>query len=271
MAGSVDGIRAKIERAKEHIRDLDIAKKSFFETDPYKILSKFQPEFGDKGQTIHYVSVSNRIPIRIALIAGDAIHNLRTALDQLTVQLGLVSGLSEAECAHLYFPICESAEKYKTDSPRKVKGIRNVIVQAINDAEPYKGGTEHGDVLWSLHKLDITDKHRLLITVGCSLKKWGIPVVWEEVKTTFPDLPNEIMGHGTEVAWFEPVPDRHSALEPGHMIFAINGKDNTKFEFVFDISFAEIEIVESKPIVETLSAMANVVENLVADFTPFLL
>ena len=74
----------------------------------------------------------------------------------------------------------------------------------------------------------------------------------------------------TSLAWFDPIPDRHFELNQGHVIFVINGEDTSHFEFTFDIAFADIEIVERQPIIETLSKMANVVESIVSGFTPFL-
>ena len=208
----------------------------------------------------------------ISLIAGDAIHNLRSSLDHLVFQLGLVSGLPESKCDHLYFPICETPKKYMAESPRKIKGIRPEIAQAIHAQEPYRGGTRYGSTLWALHKLDINDKHRLLIIAGCCLGRWGVPVDWQEVKLRhFPDLPPEITNRGTEMAWFDPPIEQRFWLTDARNKFVLDGKNDTKLYAMLDIAFAKPEIVERQPILETLLTMANVVENLVISFVPFLL
>jgi hypothetical protein len=84
---SLDKIRVKIERAKEHIQNFDSAKRIFLESNPYVVASRYLPDFGEQGQTVYHLAKAVAIPERLSLIAGDAIHNLRCALDYLAYQL----------------------------------------------------------------------------------------------------------------------------------------------------------------------------------------
>jgi hypothetical protein len=107
-------IRVKVERAKEHIRDLEAEVSSFLSTNPYMVGTKRDPQ---TRRLIYYlVSVRNPSP-RISAIIGDVIHNLRSALDHLAYQLVLAGGARPS--TQTYFPISEDATKYKAESPKK--------------------------------------------------------------------------------------------------------------------------------------------------------
>jgi hypothetical protein len=155
----LEGARAKVERAKEHILDLKAKRIAFLGSDPYRTTPEFYPE---PSATAYFLDKYTPIPETISLVAGDAIHSLRTALDYL-VYAFVDRQPGDIENTHLYFPICKSGEAYVRESPRKTEGIPNEIKQRIDAFHPYKGGN---DSLWELHQLDIIDKHRLLVTTA---------------------------------------------------------------------------------------------------------
>jgi hypothetical protein len=103
-------------------------------------------------------------------MAGDIVHNLRSALDHLAYHLVAVGlecspfmPLTEREMRHIYFPIAETSEKYESEKPAKVKGMLLEAVEAIDRLKPYKGGNP---ALWRIHELDNIDKHRTLFTLA---------------------------------------------------------------------------------------------------------
>jgi hypothetical protein len=104
-------------------------------------------------------------------MAGDVIHNLRSALDHLAQHLALVNTptLTSKELRGVEFPISETLAEYKSPGTkaRKVKGIHPRAIEAIDRFEPYGGGNgQFSTLLWRLHALDNIDKHRNLFTVG---------------------------------------------------------------------------------------------------------
>ena len=265
MSATLDGVRLKIERAKEHIGRLGVVRTAFLLPRPYRVLPKYHPEIGEHGATLYRLVHAPPLPPDIMLITGDAIHNLRSALDHLIYQCGILSGLTEVQCRLLYFPICESAEKYKTQARGKIKGIRKDIAKEIGAIEPYQGG--NGDILWRLHALSLREKHRLLLTLVIYLDKWGVPVNWHKIRLIAPELSGTITD--TEIVWFEPF--LYGGAKEGDVLLSMpgNSEDDPEYQFAFDIAFGEPEIIEGKPLGETLLHMANVVENIVASFTPF--
>jgi hypothetical protein len=160
-------IRVKVERAKKHLRDLAAFILALEHTEviitnvdfsvPHHPITGLQAAPGRMRVPT--------LPIDVVSIAGDVVHNLRTALDHLAQHLAMVGcpSLSNKELRQVEFPIAETLAKYEADKARKVKGMRPETVEAIDRLKPYKGGN---DALWRIHELDNIDKHRALFTMA---------------------------------------------------------------------------------------------------------
>jgi hypothetical protein len=163
---SIDRLRIKIQRAEKHVRDLKAEIEAFFNTKPYAIGTKRNPQ---TRQLIYYLTSVREVPERIAAIAGDVLQNLRSALDHLAYRLFMVGKPPGTPAKHVYFPISDNAAKYRTESPGKVKGMRQDAIDAIKAFKPYKGGN---DTLWIIHKLNNIDKHRFVLLVGSAFNSF---------------------------------------------------------------------------------------------------
>jgi hypothetical protein len=165
-------VRIKIERAKKHLQDLAAVANSLEDT---TILTR-DPDTHIAPHPIvlmhpHDFKTVPTLPIDAVTIAGDVVHNLRSALDHLARQLVLVGleidplaiPFTEKDWRGIYFPISETPEKYESEKPKKVKGMLLEAVETIDRLKPYKGGN---DPLWRIHELDNIDKHRSLFTLG---------------------------------------------------------------------------------------------------------
>jgi hypothetical protein len=138
--------------------------------------------------------------------------------------------------------------------------------------EPYKGGKGYGNTLWRLHRLDIIDKHRLLIAFGFGLRKWGINVPWRIINQVLGEVP-QITELGTERVWFDPVAGLQiSCLEQNQVILVWEGdiESQQKVHFAFDMALREPAIIEANSLLESLRVMADAVNNVVTQFVPFL-
>jgi hypothetical protein len=259
-------IRVKIERAKEHIGQLEAEIRSFFMTDPYKVGTKRDPQ---TRKLIYYLVSVREAPAKLSAITGDVIHNLRSALDHLAYHLVLVGGGSPSK--QTYFPISDSAAKYKTESIGKIKGMRPDAIKAINAIKPYRGGN---DALWRLHRLNNVDKHRLLITVGSAYRSANIgPHAHRMIKQAWTDSGFNDAEKIPVLDIFLRPADRMFPLKAGNELF-IDGPDaevNEQMQFRFEIAFGEPQVVEGEPLLETLQSMADSVNHLVSDFAPLLI
>jgi len=127
---------AKIERSKQHTRDFEIALKAFRDTNPYGFRIDDDLQTGDK---IHRIAIRSQTPDSLSLIVGDAVHNLRSALDHLVWQLVEANGQKPTD--RTMFPISKDAATYKTAKIRKIQGISAAAENLIDTIKPYNGGT----------------------------------------------------------------------------------------------------------------------------------
>jgi hypothetical protein len=251
----------KIDRAIEHLNYLEREITAFKDRGAYSVVRDDDPQTGD---LVFKVRVSEELPLRWGAIAGDALHNLRSALDILWRQMMFPRGGGEAnrKCAFLIY---DSAEEFKRSNSRKVHGPHQAAVQVYRALKPYKGGN---DTLWLLGALDDADKHRLLLPVGLAIMRSVLSV------RAGPDL--EMM---EEIASIEFIEDTIRAnylrypLYDDTELWRIDARARNKVDvepdFTFDISFGDPRIIERKtmPIIPTLSELGREVQGVVKAFT----
>ena len=235
------GAASKIDRAKKHIEDFDRDRIAFLSSDPYVVVPQFDAE---ETVTKYVLGPLPPIPADLKLIAGDAAHNLRIALDYLANELVRAAGFPTK---NVYFPICESLEKYEADSDGKTKGMPESAKKWIAGRQPYGGGD---DALWGLHRLDIIDKHRLLIAVSTRIGKFHVNLTPTPTEMTFLGM--------------------SGSLQEGDVLGVLPGKREAHehMDFTFDIAFGEPEVFAGKPVVRTLVKLAWVVESIISHFDP---
>jgi hypothetical protein len=98
-------------------------------------------------------------------IFDEAVHNLRSALDNAAVALGHLSGITDPKVLNrIHFPISASIEAWANDRSR-IKDLAPEYQAAIEAVQPFKRGTDpkelHRDLLLILRDLDNKDKHHL--------------------------------------------------------------------------------------------------------------
>ena len=157
----------KLVRAAEHIENLEVAINAYFAGKWCTFaLSK------DADGRYHFSTTMHGEPQNYRLIVGDAIHNMRAALDFMAVELVTLNGKSGKS---VYFPF--SADAASLDGAIKSKNFYKASGQAVallNATQPYRGGN---DLLRALHDLDIQDKHHKVEPSYCMLSTPAISVV----------------------------------------------------------------------------------------------
>ena len=159
MTDQFSAARLKIDRAEKHISDLDGAIQRLQEG--YTCVIEQEPEL--RGNMIKYEIVDqlNR-SIEIALIAGDAIHNLKAALDFSWV--GALSRIGLQSNKYTKFPVAETIDELKSMlGSRKIASVSPALYALVLDEiQPYTAGRFF---VHDLHRLDIADKHKLIIPI----------------------------------------------------------------------------------------------------------
>lgn len=182
--------RQKLARAAQHIRSLEQATLEYFETDWYSC------DFGQAPDGQYSLKIVVRgSPRDFGVIVGDAVHNLRAALDLLAVEVVARNG---GNTRNVYFPFADAAENLEEMIKRRNFHRASADDQAaLKQLQPFTGGNT---LLRSLHDLDIQDKHHSLIPhaafmttpkVGVKMDTDGNPVGFAEGKLELEVDPDE--------------------------------------------------------------------------------
>lgn len=147
------GAHLKITRAKEHIQELYTRAQIFSDENPHHIAVDVDP---DTGNNVLRIAPAEPFPLILVTILGDALHNLRTALDYAWCT-------SCIKCTDFTkFPARETRENFEAAINGLKENAREEVKHFLRDSvQLYRGGK--CEILLDLHNLDIADKHRLLI------------------------------------------------------------------------------------------------------------
>lgn len=166
----------KVERARKHLTELDREIRRFVEVNPYRLAIETDPETDQP--VVRFRAVEGRPlrpPLRLGLMSGDVIHNLRAALDHVVYQLALTGGGSGERSQ---FPIVEDPDDYGANERRFLVGVVDGQRAIIKGLQPYHVRAAHlagtppvserdplalNVYLMNLGRLDNIDKHRLLL------------------------------------------------------------------------------------------------------------
>ena len=258
-------ITLKAERAKEHVGELDRNLRAFFKTDPYKVGSKHDSQ---TRKLVYYVTSVDPIPQYVPLIAGDVIQNLRSALDHLAYQIVCSdTGDSPPNADGIYFPITDTVAKYEAGKRGKMQGVGQKVFDAIDALKPYKGGN---DLLWTLHRLNNIEKHRLLLTVGSQAA--GINLGQLTASHMNGVFSSEAIAAFESMSVYIVPADKGFPLKEDFVLYigAVDEKPNPKQQFRFDVALNESGVIEGKPLLDTVRQLTTVVDDVIVALTPLL-
>lgn len=154
----------KIARAEEHLKALKAEIAAWAQPAPYRLAEKRN---ADTTIISVYVQVLRRTELaRMALIAGDAIHNIRSALDHMVYELAIIAGNGRFPPRGdrlLMFPIADAPKQFERECGRRLNTLTCNMRTRIERVQPYNRlRPDLPPILSTLRDLDDTDKHRLL-------------------------------------------------------------------------------------------------------------
>jgi hypothetical protein len=260
MPDRTTGLRVKIERAKEHIGNLAAEIQAFWDSGPYEIVTDDDSE---PEHIVYRVLLKGQPAPRLGAIAGDAVHNLRASLDLLIWQLVLANGKTP-DPDFAKFRIFKHPNEVGPGLG-KIEGLPESAVDRIKAFRPYESGNH---LLYQLHRLDIADKHHVLLPavfVG-GMMAFNVQktreVRDEALRSGQPPPPFVFAKYGGS----HPVEDKTE-------IFRVPKGDAHMYmkpQFSRDIAFREPEIVKGQSVLGLLHQFANLVEGFVEPFLPML-
>jgi len=199
----------KVDRAEKHLKELKSKMRTYAAKHPYRAVRARQPK-GQRDIWVYTLEMTKEPDPKMAVIVGDCLYNLRSALDHLAVGMAPNSRRSKAA-----FPV-EFTDPWETDASgsfvypderresfrTKVRGMPDEVVAMIKVAQPYQRTPDELkiDALALISRLENADKHRQLITLG-----YGVEDVHTIVTARDDILEQHALGFresGAEVAKF---------------------------------------------------------------------
>lgn len=179
------GAICKVERANDHIGAFAKASERYFAKRPYQVVQTPHEATGKPGYHLY-----ERLPFpsrRLALLVGDAVHNLRAALDHLVCACAIAAGGDPSSTA---FPVLQGEHGLGRRLKADVGDAGPLAVDLVRSLSPTPSGNPK---LFALHMLDVIDKHRLVVPLACAMDVEiqvggynGLPIITARGQTAPP-------------------------------------------------------------------------------------
>ena len=211
---SLDGVHAKLARAEKHI-ETRRTPDWILRTKHMRHSPKPNPETNEIDAFVHLPDP----PQAISLILGDAVHNMRSALDHLVYQLVIANAVLPTD--KTMFPICDTEEGFLSQAykRRRLIGVTHEPFAHIQAVQPYnlrkRGGQFQTHPLWILDKLENIDKHRrIATTAGLAVgAHTTITTGTGEVRTHSHDIGTVRLRDGAKLLSFAPPTHSERTME----------------------------------------------------------
>lgn len=214
--------QVKLKRAKQHLTQLDRERRAYERRHPYEVLGRFKRQ-ENKRVWLGCLHVTEQPDgDRLAVLAGDAVHNMRSALDHMMIALGKPSDTSfpiltedlslDQRVYPCTRPCCDPRARWR----HTIDGVPKAAITIIESAQPYHNGPDAKiNALALLSCFDNADKHRKLL----------------RPKVGFGNVKFEVRARGQIMPWVND-PTR----------FYKDGADIAGFEDRFDPPLTETEV-----------------------------
>jgi hypothetical protein len=177
----------KFARGVEQVRQLLAETDAFERRNAYtfrvEIEARSTNQIRYRGLAVEHEAPPDAWP----LLAGEAIQNLRSALDHMVYT-------ASGERSRTQFPIFKDACEFQVLGSRMLKGVPDPVRATIENAQPYQTNPNAPAraPLELLHVLSNRDKHRTLATIASAVQhegvgiSEGVNITWEDYGTGKP-------------------------------------------------------------------------------------
>lgn len=230
------GPELKAERAEHHVDHLEAIFTTFIEENRQAFIANAK----NKGRD--GISIGASFPKHTPTVIGDAIHNLRASLDHAYCILVETNGHTTTR--HTLFPFGKDRDSMAGSINGQIAAghgpsgkARDVILDKI---QPFMGG--NGEWLYGIHKLDIADKHQVLIPTTTKIRL-------DKVMCTALPSGSRVM-FDTTISTSNPEVQKNGFLNflPGSTVF----DPNQESKITFEIGFQKGQPFEGEGVIHTL-------------------
>jgi len=221
VAAIADLIRAKFDRADEHIDTLKRMLAAQFDNEVDGARAEYEPKTQNAGFVYYTHTARASHMAKQAVVIGDIIHNVRSGLDHLAWELVKANGGTPTK--DTYFPILKVAptpDRYGHPRPPHIAGgVDPAALELIEAEQPYNWNVPDRHPLLSLHRMWNEDKH-------CSLILSPVAMERAEIRTDSPRdarIPGvcRVIAKRDERAELVFVPDDPAVNVDGHLLVVV--------------------------------------------------
>jgi hypothetical protein len=187
-----------------------------------------------------------------SLILGDALHNLRGVLDAVVWGLATLDGAEPIKPRRVAFVVTQDQAEW-AQQVKNLESVPAVYLERLRRLQPWmEGVTREDSLLWLLHRLDILDKHRALISGKLRLERVGtgnLDLKMEPAETASgSDLVYEMQRAPVEIQngvmalrirsathTLHPDPSQLATLTPGFSVVSDDGREFILAGFLGDV------------------------------------
>jgi len=252
------GSSAKIKRAATHLDLLHKEIRAFHNLDPkpYRFITKVDV---DTSRYVMRVRLDADLPVEWSLIAGDFVHNLRSALDHMVWQFVLTNGGKPSRMTS--FPIRDTPPGDPNDGARRswdpaLAAVGSSARDLVARCQPYRG-TDTPDgrhLLSALRDLSNEDKHRVVLARYVAIEQPSTPLALDvlAVRDVRPLTTGQLYtGRALK--------DGDLVLEAPVEITGPNPEVTANGELPLDVGFGDDPIVPLKGLRQMVETVAQVV------------
>jgi hypothetical protein len=199
-------VRLKLDRANKHIECFRLNLEAFLKQDPapFGFRPEERPGAGEAVEHILYAVVRKHPPRELALLIGDAIQNMRTALEYLAYEL---SSPRARKSGNTSFPIFSDECEFKVKGLPRIKTIKGDERTFIERVQPYAASkVPSDDPLAILRRLSNLDKHQLLVPIIAAVNERESWVASDNAEIRFRFIRRGPVVHDAEIVIFTATP-----------------------------------------------------------------
>jgi hypothetical protein len=256
----------KVDRAEDHLKEIKRKLQTYADSHPYEHFRE-APRKAQPHVWRYMLRITKQPDPMIAVIVGDFLYNLRSALDHLAVAMAprkfqrLVS-----------FPIFLE-DPFRTDRwgnyidnkamasfESAVRGMSAEVIAVVKEAQPYSGSNPKQTALYLLSSLENADKHRKLIALTSGIQA-ATTVVTARGSVLYQSPPG-FREDGADIAAFS----WQKTWNPADLTEA---EVNVQFRGTASVTIRVSEPDGHYPLPDSLDILLENVRSVIAHFEPY--
>ncbi|KKK99838.1 hypothetical protein EIK76_01275 [Rheinheimera mesophila] len=229
MSDGLSSSKELLADAKNALGELKVIIQNFFSSNPYHVVIEKNEEY---ESSLHKIKLKRDMPRDLRTKTRHIALDIRGALDHVGYAAALSDGKTKPK--KTMFPFAKSESEKTNVKNKNCKDLPQDIFELFWSFKPFIGGD---DILWSLNEVANCSKHRIIVPVGNALHG------------------RQIINNFSCDGWFDvDFPVYWDAKKDEAIICLVHSRAKTSYdiELGFNLNFGEVDIIEGKPVIETL-------------------